>query len=137
MGSLVQAPVAVAQGFDEITCFGERDALFQRDVDVPAAIGGVVLNPAGAEGVQPGLDPSDVSFDPVSAGDGGVEVQEDGGACAIGSENADGGRKGRQGLGQGPFMLLRVGLAGVTGEADAGLPGKQGSECGPGQGRLG
>ena len=62
MRGLVQAPVPGAQGLDKITRFRERDPLLQRDVDVAAAVGGVVLNPPGPAVVQPGLDGADVGL---------------------------------------------------------------------------
>ena len=90
---LVQAPVPGAQRLDKITRFRKGDPLLERDVNVAAAVGGVVLNPAGTDRVQPGLDGADVGLDPVDTGDGGVKVEEDRRAGAVFTENPDGRRE--------------------------------------------
>jgi hypothetical protein len=133
---LVQAPVAVAQGLDEITRFREGNPLSERDVDVATAVGGVVLDPTGTAGMQPGLHSLDVGLDPVNTGNGRVKVQENGRTGPVLPENAHSSRKGGKCTGQGPLVFLRIGLSAVAGKADARLSGKQESQCSPGFGRT-
>ena len=121
MRGLVQAPVPGAQRLDKITRFRKGDPLLERDVYVPAAVGGIVLNPAGTDRVQPGLDGADVSFDPINTGDGGVKVKEYRSAGAVFAEYPDRRRDRGQRLTESSLVLLRVRLAGVSREANSGL----------------
>jgi hypothetical protein len=121
---LVQASIPCAQRLDKITRFRKRDPLLERDVYVPAAVGRVVLNPAGTERVQPPLDGPDIGFDPVETGDGRVKVKENRGAGAVLAKDPDRRRECRKRPRKCPFVLLRVRLSSVSGEAYAWLPGQ-------------
>jgi hypothetical protein len=123
---LVQGPVSGSQSLDKITRFREGDTLRERDVDVTATVGGVVLDPTGTNRVQPRLDGTDVSLHPVDSSDRGVKVKEDRSARAILAKDPDGRRKCGERLSKSPFVLMRVRLSAVTGEADSELPGQQG-----------